>query len=149
MTRAERMKQKMQIPAEPEQLDGQMSLDDFVDDKPKAAAKPKTRSRTAQTKTTQTKTAQTKATRTKAKKPAQEEIPQAVTVEEDGDAKGNHKLASFYVSDEDLKRYKTFCRVSGVTMSKMIGEAVRQYVDAGVGAFSKEQKQAFDILVKF
>ena len=34
MTRAERMKQKMQIPAEPEQLDGQMSLDDFVDDKP-------------------------------------------------------------------------------------------------------------------
>lgn len=144
MTRAERMKQKMQIPAEPEQLDGQMSLDDFVDDKPKAAAKPKTRSRTAQTKT-----AQAKATKARAKKPAQEEIPQAVTVEEDGDAKGNHKLASFYVSDEDLKRYKTFCRVSGVTMSKMIGEAVRQYVDAGVDAFSKEQKQAFDILVKF
>ena len=32
MTRAERMKQKMQIPAEPEQLDGQMSLDDIDED---------------------------------------------------------------------------------------------------------------------
>lgn len=61
--------------------------------------------------------------------------------------KDEHKLASFYLSAAELKRYKAYCRATGTTLSRMVGDAVRQYVDAGTENMTPDQLRAYKILL--
>ena len=74
------------------------------------------------------------------------EVQQTPKSKQAADAKSKHKLASFYVSVDDLARYKAFASVLGITTSALVGTAVKAYVDGY--KLTPEQQKAFDALIK-
>jgi len=59
-----------------------------------------------------------------------------------------YKLSSFYVLPDDLKRYKALAQATGTTLSKLTGEAVKQYAEELEKKLSPEQRAVYDALIK-
>lgn len=59
-----------------------------------------------------------------------------------------HKLASFYLSAEDLDLYRRYATATGVTMSKLVGMAVKEYVNNGVKTMTNKERTIFNALKK-
>ena len=62
--------------------------------------------------------------------------------------KSKHKLSSFYLSAEDYDLYKRYATAKGMTLSKLIGIAVSEYVQNGIKLMSNKEMTLFELLKK-